>query len=512
MPDPQYIYGLTTHGIQSYIFQTNKLSQIIGGSELIESVCTKFFNDFVADIAGDVLLQAAGNIRYRVFGKEDAQKMLGFGAKIQEELPGVEFTQHILSVNNPDSTEQVYTKLNLKLAQSRNSPQCTPDLKSMIRLRVPKSGNAAFSEWHWGKDNKSEWFDATMLKKEESIREVTKQGMNQYCEKTQLGNKTSLEQGNKLMSNKFEPFNGLKYPYEFNELISQGEKSWMALIHADGNNMGKLFAETLSKTNGLEKNFELSKTVESATIWAYYEALEVVLKKWRPDLDKVNDENDSTNFLPLRPLILGGDDLTVLIRADLAIEFTDTFLFSFECKVNADLKNLDIEPENRITASAGIVFLKEKFPFHYAGDLAESLCAYTKKKTERKVSSFQFHVVRDSFIEEYEEVIEREMKVDDSYSFEYGPYTVGESSEAKITSRQLISDLAILQEKSSHPNQIREWIGLKLASSTRASDVLNRLKNKSKETKSDEQSLLENRPKSLLMTMSLYGISNSTNR
>ncbi|MCF6168924.1 hypothetical protein [Lutibacter sp.] len=34
-------------GIQSYIFATNKLKQIIGASEIIEQLCTTWFDDFL---------------------------------------------------------------------------------------------------------------------------------------------------------------------------------------------------------------------------------------------------------------------------------------------------------------------------------------------------------------------------------------------------------------------------------------------------------------------------------
>ena len=41
-----YLYGLTVQGIQSYIFETNKLKEIIGASEIVEQLCTTWFDDF----------------------------------------------------------------------------------------------------------------------------------------------------------------------------------------------------------------------------------------------------------------------------------------------------------------------------------------------------------------------------------------------------------------------------------------------------------------------------------
>ena len=36
----KYLYGAAIQGIQSFIFQTNKLQEIVGASELIEIICS----------------------------------------------------------------------------------------------------------------------------------------------------------------------------------------------------------------------------------------------------------------------------------------------------------------------------------------------------------------------------------------------------------------------------------------------------------------------------------------
>ena len=48
----QYLYGASVQGIQDFIFQTNKLKEIVGASELVESICTDFFKKQVEDFNG----------------------------------------------------------------------------------------------------------------------------------------------------------------------------------------------------------------------------------------------------------------------------------------------------------------------------------------------------------------------------------------------------------------------------------------------------------------------------
>ncbi|MEG1545617.1 MAG: hypothetical protein RR371_00005, partial [Bacteroides sp.] len=39
----KYLYGAAVQGIQSFIFQTNELRDIVGASELVEQICTSLF-------------------------------------------------------------------------------------------------------------------------------------------------------------------------------------------------------------------------------------------------------------------------------------------------------------------------------------------------------------------------------------------------------------------------------------------------------------------------------------
>ena len=41
----KYLYGAAVQGIQGFIFQTNKLREIVGASELVEEICTDMFVD-----------------------------------------------------------------------------------------------------------------------------------------------------------------------------------------------------------------------------------------------------------------------------------------------------------------------------------------------------------------------------------------------------------------------------------------------------------------------------------
>ena len=52
----KYLYGASVQGIQSFIFKTNKLAEIIGASELIEQLCTSLFEKSVPDFKKENLI------------------------------------------------------------------------------------------------------------------------------------------------------------------------------------------------------------------------------------------------------------------------------------------------------------------------------------------------------------------------------------------------------------------------------------------------------------------------
>jgi hypothetical protein len=135
-----YIYGLTVQGIQSYIFATNNLREIIGASEIIENLCTSVFKTFrdKNNIGDAPYLNAAGNIRI-LTSKENAQLIFtNFHKKVLELAPGLPFSQAVVEFTNESS----FDKLEEKLNGQRNLPMQDFDLNCMGRLIARSTGNA----------------------------------------------------------------------------------------------------------------------------------------------------------------------------------------------------------------------------------------------------------------------------------------------------------------------------------------------------------------------------------
>ncbi len=442
--EQNYLYGLTVQGIQSYIFDTNKLKEIIGASEIIEQLCTTWFNEFLTkngnNYQGKKLLNAAGNIRFKT-DKATAEAIFkNFHKKLLEKSPRVPFSQAVVKIENGKEYEAIQ-ELDKKLRGQRNKPQYAFDLGLMTRSIYRRTGGATIPNIN---DEKKQFYDLI------------------------TGTKYSNRKGNKLKEK--IKIDNIEFPLEFEEIAKGNTHRWLAVIHIDGNGMGLKIRSILENSNSLNKFNDLkdfSEKVSLSTINALNKAIETVVCP-----HKYN--KDDKQYLPMRPIIIGGDDLTVIIRADLAIKFTQVYLDEFENQTKAN----GINENKGLTAAAGIAFVKEKFPFHYAVNLAEDLTSYAKNESKREKSCLHFHLVKDSYIDNYNDVQERELIIDNNFNFINGPYYINDNDNPTID--DLLDKVELLQEDDSPKNGIREWVDAKFNQNLMEGVLMDRLKEKTK--------------------------------
>ena len=161
------------------------------------------------------------------------------------------------------------------------------------------------------------------------------------------------------------------------ELEHLGQKpdtdSHIAIIHADGNDMGKRF----TKCKTLVEYRKLAIDVEQATYDAFGDLIGHVARNVVPYMD--SDESvfeltriDGKICLPLRPIIIGGDDVTFVAEGRLGIHLAEKFLEFFYKRTKSFGED--------IYACAGVAIIKTKYPFYRGYELAEQLCSSAKQQ------------------------------------------------------------------------------------------------------------------------------------
>lgn len=160
---------------------------------------------------------------------------------------------------------------------------------------------------------------------------------------------------------------GFTFPMEIGELGQRETEDYIAIVHIDGNNMGQKFADC----DTLTKRKNMSRAIRQATITAFTELLEKVEQEY----DTYNNyltlhTKDGKRFLPVRPLVLGGDDMTFVCTAKVAIPYAK---FLMEALMKKHIPGCD-----GIASCAGIAILPSAYPFFRGYEMAEQLCGAAK--------------------------------------------------------------------------------------------------------------------------------------
>lgn len=215
--------------------------------------------------------------------------------------------------------------------------------------------------------------------------------------------------------------------------------SSVGVVHIDGNGVGaimrdlgcahravqKVGVSTISdeESKGLqsfimEVNRRLDNVVKDAIALSWYYVQELT-----PD-----------TVVPIAPVLVGGDDVTVYTDGRYAIPFAEAYIHHYERLTKDDdllsvlaivaggkkadaperehfeIDDYIIQNPGPLTASAGVAIVGRNFPFHIAYDLAEELVSRGKKLGKKPgtvpCSTINFHVLRDATVLDPDETLD----------------------------------------------------------------------------------------------------------
>jgi hypothetical protein len=434
----KYLYGASAQAIQNFIFNTSKLKEIIGASEIIEQICTSKFAEALGLSENELqkdhnaYLNAAGKIIYLFENKIACQDFVySFSKKIAEFAPGISFQNAIVEVENTPKSGD-FENLEKKLQEQRLRVGDNLEMGLMINERARRTGKPGIMF------NDNEVLDASQWFKQE------------LSVKTSLLKKFTGKDSTQLKD---------RFPSDFKEIVKNESKQWIGIIHIDGNNIGKVIKK-LSELSIKEHYREIIKNFSDilgkCTLEASQMAFNKIFASFTEQVDKI----------PVRPVIIGGDDITIVIRGDLALDFTKEYLHYFEENSRKYLKDFIEKYElnylkNGLSSCAGIAYIKSKYPFHYGVKLANDLCEYSKKESkaydpENVPSCLSFHKVQSSFTNDYEDIVKNELLGGNVY-FNYGPYYLSDIP-GKPTISELVYRVNQIEKADAPKSGLRKWL------------------------------------------------------
>jgi len=184
--------------------------------------------------------------------------------------------------------------------------------------------------------------------------------------------------------------NTLKRAQELKELVGNG---YLALIHADGNGVGK---SKPGDAVGAARFFHQNRVL-----------LRQAIKKAINDACDKDEAGKNESPAPLVPLMLGGDDLLLVCRARVALPFV--------VKLCEELDALQTKTIGfKLTLGVGVVIAKHTIPIHRLHEVAEQLASSAKRRFrgfkdgEAKRSVVDWAVFSTAWVDDPEEVRRRD--------------------------------------------------------------------------------------------------------
>ena len=255
--------------------------------------------------------------------------------------------------------------------------------------------------------------------------------------------------------------------------------SSVGVVHIDGNGVGAIMRDLKRAHDAVKKisdkrpdmtivsgiddfrsfimsvNKRLDDVVKDAIALSWYDIQELTPKDAQEPTPKT--------VVPIVPVLVGGDDVTVYTDGRYAIPFAEAYIRHYEeltkdddllsvLAIVAGGKKADAPERDRfeiddyiiqnpgpLTASAGVAIVGRNFPFHIAYDLAEGLVSRGKKLGKKKdtvpCSTIDFHVLRDATVLDPDDTLD-EYKGRTQRPFLIGHYAPQRIGDATTTSAE----------------------------------------------------------------------------
>jgi len=457
-----------TTQIQPYIFGSNRLQENIGGSFLVAQAtgewalaCVPAPNNVVdaasgelnkatilepgSNLAAEVIYAGGGNVVVLCKGSEEAGKFeRDLSVKVLEEAPNLQ----LVIVRNPFSPGQslsevlqtTFEKLGTAKQQRRqSSPTWGLSVTQMCRSTTfPAVGIVKIAE-------NDEYPASAEIHAKIEVVEKANNRLNDY------------------LGMKGDPY--YLFPYDFDNLgRTKGEESHIAVVHADGNGMGKQIQEIGYRYKTDNKGYihalrQFSDRIKQASKEALTTTLHALTSRLKTDETKkdairhrnafgdlvseivltVRKDTGSKPryYLPFRPIVFGGDDVTFVCDGRIALSLAIIYLNAFE---RASEKIFG----EKLTSCAGIAIVKSHYPFAQAYELAEELIKKAKayqqveKKMEGHAGSYlDWHFALTGLSGDIEFIRKREYEVPAGW-LTLRPVAVGENQLQPHRSWQVV--------------------------------------------------------------------------
>lgn len=446
---------LDTRGIQKYVFSCNELKTNVGASYIVDRI----FNDLMCEV---VLPQRFNKSQLETDWENNSTVKMLKNDSINCEVVYIGGGNMLILVRLGDATEEKEKCREIVREWSKQILVAAPGLKTGVAI-----GDLDISD---------EGFKASLDKLYAQLKvnqnnilpnvDLPYTGLTKECDVSgKMADAYDYSRGEKRMVSSEVLAKIEAYKYAAKELLGEHEallkgeyvfaddlekigykdgESYLSVIHIDGNNMGVKF----SACDSLQERKALSKKVQANVKSAFKTLLTSIVDEYDSYsnyLDAKAMVKDAKKVLPIRPIIIGGDDVTFVCPGRLGIEYAKRFMEAMaelplldeeqhqkmEAALNKDLsagaksKKLN----DKLSCCAGVAIVKASYPFFRAYELAEQLCSAAKKNSRQDDTSWMdFAILHGEKTPELAQLRRQQYKAALG-DLHFGPYKVAKDYE-----------------------------------------------------------------------------------
>lgn len=388
----------TIRSKQEYIFRTNRMVEIAGASENISQSWNILFNQ--ADEIGKKLRRVSENIP---FCMEEVKRLFD-----ERKLNGIEL--FCGGGNDTVLYDSIETYLEVNKAFSRFLLENYPGMIPMA-VACEYSGD-------YDKDY------ANLMKQSDIEKNKMISGQSDFILPFSMMDRTTFQPYSDIINiagssvrvtdeAKAKRKTGLKIREQdetvklLDDLITKkGEESLLAVVHADGNNMGSKISEMLTDKKDYDSCVNVMREFTADTAKAFGKSGLDAMQKCQQQLkEDYKDKYDEKAFF-FRKIIADGDDMTFVCNARFVMDYVRAYL---EAVQNYNNKG---EKEWRYSSCAGICIFHSHYPFARAYSLAEQACESAKKNVHgeciKEESWVDFHYIQNGVGGDLEQIREHQ--------------------------------------------------------------------------------------------------------
>lgn len=480
--------AVDTVGIQNYVYATNNLQQNVGASHLVRCVTQDWALEEL-----EALKQISPAVRLDNLNAQSKIEDVNKGADQKAEIIYAGGGKLVILFNDEAEAEKFSKSL------TKRALLCAPGLRTVI----------AWEAFKWDSDSLGGVSGTIqkVFKKLDKYKasppvsaEMLGLGVTAMCAYTGLpatgvkdgvlmssesrAKRIAAQAANKLLQEELLPNKDYEFPNQFEELgATHNESSFIAVIHADGNGIGqrvkKISRERPDPGPGNREYIKAMRKFSREMSCAAGEALQETIAALIDSIEEKTETDDreqgstymigdqirlNKNKLPMRPIVFGGDDITLVCDGRLGLALAADFL------KNLSAKEVGREP---VHCRAGVAVVKSHFPFSRAYEMAEDLAASAKeyileKGVKKKHTAMDWYFAISGLVLEQKTIRDREYTVrdwkDETSDNEDGPEVKKSLCMRPVTVRSEIENGAEWRTwknfvSTVHAFQKEEWYG-----------------------------------------------------